>query len=279
MEIDVFFVRERVMSKQLLIYHIPVLDQWVDILTKPLSPTRFELLRGKLNVHRSICLELHRLIDRILHVILAIESARPNCMLAVQALCSLNFTLAEAKSIIKHCSKCSKLYLAITSHKILSRCQKVRNAFELYLVQIQNAVPIPLAGKISAILHDLRGTEFSLEFAEDEARKVLLSLLEKNFPDSASVQKEELEAIQIATSRLEIKSPFSLLVEKATLKKQLEEVSEENLKQKELLQYLLYLLVKHGKSNCQFQNGSHSPKHECHDQSLEHELVVDESSQ
>ncbi|KAH1212045.1 U-box domain-containing protein 5 [Glycine max] len=232
-----------------------------------------------MHVHRSICLELHRLIDRILHVILAIESARPNCMLAVQALCSLNFTLAEAKSIIKHCSKCSKLYLAITSHKILSRCQKVRNAFELYLVQIQNAVPIPLAGKISAILHDLRGTEFSLEFAEDEARKVLLSLLEKNFPDSASVQKEELEAIQIATSRLEIKSPFSLLVEKATLKKQLEEVSEENLKQKELLQYLLYLLVKHGKSNCQFQNGSHSPKHECHDQSLEHELVVDESSQ
>ncbi|XP_040864718.1 uncharacterized protein [Glycine max] len=196
-----------------------------------------------MHVHRSICLELHRLIDRILHVILAIESARPNCMLAVQALCSLNFTLAEAKSIIKHCSKCSKLYL------------------------------------ISAILHDLRGTEFSLEFAEDEARKVLLSLLEKNFPDSASVQKEELEAIQIATSRLEIKSPFSLLVEKATLKKQLEEVSEENLKQKELLQYLLYLLVKHGKSNCQFQNGSHSPKHECHDQSLEHELVVDESSQ
>ena len=83
--------------------------------------------------------------------------------------------------------------------------------------------------QISAILHDLRDTEFSLEFAEDEARKVLLSLLEKNFPDSASVQKEELEAIQIATSRLEIKSPFSLLVEKATLKKQLEEVSEKNL--------------------------------------------------
>lgn len=133
--------------------------------------------------------------------------------------------------------------------------------------------------QISAILHDLRDTEFSLEFAEDEARKVLLSLLEKNFPDAASIQKEELEAIQIATSRLEIKSPFSLLVEKATLKKQLEEVSEENLKQKELLQYLLYLLVKHGKSICQFQNGSHSPKHECHDQSFENELVVDESSQ
>ncbi|KAG4944681.1 hypothetical protein JHK85_049327 [Glycine max] len=206
----------------------------------------------KVKVRGAVCLELHRLIDRISHVILAIESARPNSTLAVQA---------------------------ITSHKILSRCQKVRNAFEFYLAQIQNAVQTPLADEISAILHDLRDTEFSLEFAEDEARKVLLSLLEKNFPDAASIQKEELEAIQIATSRLEIKSPFSLLVEKATLKKQLEEVSEKNLKEKELLQYLLYLLVKHGKSICQFQNGSHSPKHECHDQSFENELVVDESSQ
>ncbi|KAG4379439.1 hypothetical protein AAZX31_17G237900 [Glycine max] len=233
----------------------------------------------KVKVRGAVCLELHRLIDRISHVILAIESARPNSTLAVQVLCSLNFTLAKAKSVIRHCSKCSKLYLAITSHKILSRCQKVRNAFEFYLAQIQNAVQTPLADEISAILHDLRDTEFSLEFAEDEARKVLLSLLEKNFPDAASIQKEELEAIQIATSRLEIKSPFSLLVEKATLKKQLEEVSEKNLKEKELLQYLLYLLVKHGKSICQFQNGSHSPKHECHDQSFENELVVDESSQ
>ena len=50
MEIDVFFVREKVLSKQLLIYHIPALDQWADILTKPLSSARFELLRSKLNV-------------------------------------------------------------------------------------------------------------------------------------------------------------------------------------------------------------------------------------
>ncbi|TKY57708.1 U-box domain-containing protein 5 [Spatholobus suberectus] len=231
----------------------------------------------KVKVHRSICLELLRLIDRILHIILAIESARPNCALAVQTLCSLHSTLAKAKSVIEHCSECSKLYLAIISHKILSRCQRIRNAFELYLSQIQNAVPIPLAAKISAMLHDLRDTEFSVEFAEGEARKVVLSLLEKNFPDSASMAKEELEAIQIATSRLEIKSPFSLLVEKATLKRQLEDLSETNLKEKELLEYLLYLLIKYGKSICQFPNRCHSLKHECHDQSFGHKLVVDEA--
>ena len=50
MEIDVFFVREKVLSKQLLIYQMPTLNQWTNILTKPLSSTRFELLRGKFNV-------------------------------------------------------------------------------------------------------------------------------------------------------------------------------------------------------------------------------------
>ncbi|KAL2318743.1 hypothetical protein Fmac_032619 [Flemingia macrophylla] len=231
----------------------------------------------EVKVHHSICLELHRLIERILNVILAIESARPNYASAMQTLCSLHSTLAKAKSVIKHCSESSKLYLAITSHKILSRCQKIRNAFELYLAQIQNAVPMPLASKISAILHDLRDTEFFLEFEEEEARKVVLSLLEKNFPDSASMEKEELEAIQIATSRLEIKTPFSFWAEKATLKRQLEQVNGTNLKEKELLQYLLYLLIKYGNFICQIQDGNHSLKRECHDQSFEHKLVVDEA--
>ena len=50
MEIDVFFVREKILAKQLTIVHVPALDQWADILTKPLSASRFEVLRGKLNV-------------------------------------------------------------------------------------------------------------------------------------------------------------------------------------------------------------------------------------
>ena len=50
MEIDVFFVREKILAKQLSIVHIPALDQWADVLTKPLFASRFEVLRGKLNV-------------------------------------------------------------------------------------------------------------------------------------------------------------------------------------------------------------------------------------
>lgn len=231
----------------------------------------------KVKVHHLICIELQGFIDRILHIILAIESVRPNCALAIQALCSLHFTLDKATSVIKHCSESSKLYLAITSHKILSRFEKIRNAFELYLAQIQTAVPILLAAKISAILHDLRDAEFSLESAEYDARKVVLALLEKNLPDSASMENAELEAIQIATSRLEIKSRFSLSLEKVTIKKQLDKVNDTNQKEKELLEYLLYLLIKYGKFICQFQNGSHSLlQHECHHQSIKHDLLVDE---
>ena len=49
MEIDVFFVKE-ILAKQLSIVHVPALDQWTDVLTKPIFASRFEALRGKLNV-------------------------------------------------------------------------------------------------------------------------------------------------------------------------------------------------------------------------------------
>jgi len=69
------------------------------------------------------------------------------------------------------------------------------------------------------------------------------------------MEKEELEAIQIATCRLEIKSAFSHIVEKASIKNQLDEVNGRNQKEKELLEYLMYLLIKYRKSICVFQDG------------------------
>lgn len=49
-EIDLFFVREKVLAKQLSVVHIPGSDQWADVLTKPLSTAKFLLMRSKLNV-------------------------------------------------------------------------------------------------------------------------------------------------------------------------------------------------------------------------------------
>ncbi|RZB76459.1 Retrovirus-related Pol polyprotein from transposon RE1 [Glycine soja] len=50
MELDIFFVREIVLNKDLVVSHIPSQEQVADIMTKPLSTSRFLSLRGKLNV-------------------------------------------------------------------------------------------------------------------------------------------------------------------------------------------------------------------------------------
>jgi len=47
-ESDVFFIWEHVLYKQLLIYNIPALDQWADVLHNPLSTARFDFLEDKL---------------------------------------------------------------------------------------------------------------------------------------------------------------------------------------------------------------------------------------
>jgi len=45
-----FFVREKILAQQLIVSHVPALDQWADVFTKALSSTRFAVLRTKLNV-------------------------------------------------------------------------------------------------------------------------------------------------------------------------------------------------------------------------------------
>ncbi|WJX96151.1 hypothetical protein P8452_77393 [Trifolium repens] len=50
MELDIHFVREKVLSKQLHILHVPATDQLADPLTKPLPPTNYATIRSKLKV-------------------------------------------------------------------------------------------------------------------------------------------------------------------------------------------------------------------------------------
>jgi len=46
MKIDLFFVRENVLAKQLSVVHILGTDQWANVLTKPLSVAKFLLMRS-----------------------------------------------------------------------------------------------------------------------------------------------------------------------------------------------------------------------------------------
>ncbi|CAJ2661742.1 unnamed protein product [Trifolium pratense] len=57
-ELDIHFVREKVLSKQLQVLHLPAIDQLAEPLTKPLSPANYATIRSKLKVfptHETPC--------------------------------------------------------------------------------------------------------------------------------------------------------------------------------------------------------------------------------
>ena len=52
-EITIYFVREKVESKELEVRYIPTEFQIADIFTKPLAANRFDILKHKLNTRSS----------------------------------------------------------------------------------------------------------------------------------------------------------------------------------------------------------------------------------
>lgn len=50
-ELDLYFVREKVVSKELIVNHVPAIDQVADVLTKALSAQYFQRLKKKTNSH------------------------------------------------------------------------------------------------------------------------------------------------------------------------------------------------------------------------------------
>jgi hypothetical protein len=49
-ELDIHFVREKVLAKQMQVLHVSATDQLADPLTKPLSPSNYAAIRSKLKV-------------------------------------------------------------------------------------------------------------------------------------------------------------------------------------------------------------------------------------
>ncbi|KAG7943987.1 hypothetical protein I3843_15G074100 [Carya illinoinensis] len=206
-----------------------------------------------IKVHRLMCLELKKFIDRISEIVPAIESSRPRCTSGIKALCTLKIAMDKAKLLIQHCSESSKLYLAITTERIVYRCEKIRKTLEVSLSQIQTMVPLLLAGKISGIAHDLKRAKFPLEPSEEEAGKVILGLLRQAIPVSNSVNDLELEAVQLAALTLKLTSPSAVLIEKRSIKRLHDKATDEDPKKK-ILKWFFYLLRKYGKTIGRYQD-------------------------
>ena len=63
--IDFHFVREKVQSGKLRVSHVASADQLADSLTKPLSRTRFSLLRSKIGVSEMPTILWGRVKDKV----------------------------------------------------------------------------------------------------------------------------------------------------------------------------------------------------------------------
>ena len=57
-ELDLYFVRENVLQRKVLVQQVPSIDQVADVLTKVVSSTQFVNLRNKLKVENLSTLSL-----------------------------------------------------------------------------------------------------------------------------------------------------------------------------------------------------------------------------
>ncbi|KAL6007187.1 hypothetical protein ACLOJK_032683 [Asimina triloba] len=212
-----------------------------------------------LKVHRVMCEELKRVVNRITEIIPSIESARPGCNSGIQALCALSLAVDKANLQLKNCTESSKLYLAIRGESIQLTFEKLSKELDICLSKIQDMVPQPLAAEISDVINDLRDSKFEVDSSEKEAGRILISLLEQDKPATDSTGISEFEAFQIAALLLKIKSRRSILIERRSIKKllnkvndtesrnkkQLGKVSDRENRKKNVLKNLLHLLRKY----------------------------------
>lgn len=213
-----------------------------------------------IKVHQLMCTDLMNLVDRILKILPEIEAARP-CKAGRDALCSINLAIEKAKSVLLDCSESSKLYLAISGTVIVLKCERIRSLLEKNLSQIQTMVPCMLNAQISRIVEDLRAVTFSMDSSEEEAGKVMQTLMRQESAQSDLKENSKIEALQIAASRLHITSQRDQLIEKRSIRKQLEK-SSNNERKNQMLIYLLNLLKKYGNFIVEVQMENADDHHE-----------------
>ncbi|KAK9090153.1 hypothetical protein Sjap_023330 [Stephania japonica] len=199
-------------------------------------------------LHRGMCSLLSAVVCKILAIFPELEASRPRSKSGIQALCSLHVALEKAKSLLQHCSDCSKLYLAITGDSIVLKFEKARYALEESLRRVEDIVPQAIGCQVLEIVNELQRTVFTLDPLEKQVGDEVIALLQqdRNFNDCGD--NSELEIFHQAASRLGIASSRAALTERRSLKKLIERARVEEDKRKEsIVAYLLHLMRKYSK--------------------------------
>ncbi|KAK1295352.1 U-box domain-containing protein 45 [Acorus calamus] len=200
-------------------------------------------------LHAEMCRKLSGIVCKILRIFPVLEAARPRSKSGIQALCALHVALDKAKSLLQHCSDCSKLYLAITGDSILVKFEKARSALEESLRRVEDIVPQAIGCQILEIVGELEGTIFALNLSEKQVGDEVIALLQKERKfDGNSSDSGELEAFHQAASKLGITSSRAALTERRALKRLVDRARAEDDKRKEfIVAYLLQLMRKYSK--------------------------------
>ncbi|XP_017698671.1 U-box domain-containing protein 6-like isoform X2 [Phoenix dactylifera] len=168
---------------------------------------------GDAKLHGGMCKQLSAIVYKVLGIFPLLEDARPRSKPGLQALCSLHVALNKAKSLLLHCSDCSKIYL------------------------------------IMEIVAQLEGTVFTLDPSEKQVGEEVITLLqkEKQF-NGDSNDGIELEVFHQAALKLGITSSRAALTERRALKKLIEKAcAEEDNRKESIVAYLLHLMRKYSK--------------------------------
>ncbi|OIW14661.1 hypothetical protein TanjilG_33003 [Lupinus angustifolius] len=195
-----------------------------------------------------MCKQLSAIYCKILSIFPSLEEARPRSKSGIQALCSLHVALEKAKNVLRHCSDCSKLYLAITGDSVLLKFEKTKCALEDSLKMVEDIVPQSIGCQIDEIVKELASMVFTLDLSEKQIGDDLIALLQKGRQFNDSSDSGELECFHQAATRLGIISSRAALTERRDLKKLIERArSEEDKRKESIIAYLLHLMRKYSK--------------------------------
>ncbi|KAI6692159.1 hypothetical protein NL676_019869 [Syzygium grande] len=197
-------------------------------------------------LHGEMCRTLSAIYCKVLSIFPELEAVRPRSKSGIQALCSLHVALEKTKTILQHCSECSKLYLAITGDSVLLKFEKARSALADSLRRVEDIVPQSFSCQILEIVAELEAVVFTLDLQEKQVGEEIIALLQQGRKFNDSNDNSELESFHQAATRLGITSSRAALTERRALKKLIERARAEEDKRKEsIVAYLLHLMRKY----------------------------------